>query len=77
MLAPIAGCLTRGSAQRLVRLQLDAATRRKIQTLAGKANAGLLTDAEKSEYFDYVEGMDLIGILQAKARKVLARQAAA
>jgi hypothetical protein len=42
--------------------------------LAEKANAGELTAEEDEEYKGYVEGGDMIALLQAKARRFLAEQ---
>jgi hypothetical protein len=73
LLSPVADCLTPESAQRLLDFQIDPATRSRIEQLASKANEGQLTDVEKGEYFDYVDAMDLIAILQHKAHQVLKR----
>ncbi len=73
ILDPVADCLDPESARRLLNLELEPLTRRRIDDLAGRAVAGQLTDKEKIEYADYVEAIDLVGILQAKARQVLAR----
>lgn len=73
LLVPVAECLTTESAERLVRLQIAPDTRFRIEELARKANDGELTDAEQLEYREYVEAMDFIGVLQSKARQVLAR----
>jgi hypothetical protein len=73
ILDPFAHCLNSESARRLVQFQLDDETKNRIDELAQKANQGLLTETENSEYHDYVEAMDLIGIFQAKARQILMR----
>ena len=41
----------------------------RIDELAGKANEGELTDAERSEYDTYIEAMDLIALLRVKSMK--------
>ncbi|MGH7215161.1 MAG: hypothetical protein ACREIT_10405 [Tepidisphaeraceae bacterium] len=74
LLTPLAECLTEDSAQRLLRFELDADTRARVDLLASKANEGQLSDAERAEYLDFVEAVDLIAILQAKARKILERR---
>jgi hypothetical protein len=71
MLGPVVGCFTRESAERLLTLEIDEETRAKIAELARKSNEGVLSEAERAEYLDYVEAMDLIGILQGKARQVV------
>src|SRR4051794_40304425 len=73
MLAPV---LTPETAERLVSLRIDAETRVRIDELADKANEGTLTDPERVEYAEYVEAMDLIGLLQAEARGMLDRRVA-
>jgi hypothetical protein len=70
-LDPVASCLTPDVAQRIVSIGLDPQTQARLDELAERANRGELTAEERAEYEEYVEGMDLIGILKAKARKVL------
>jgi len=72
-LRPFADCLTPEVAQRIVDLRLDAQSQGRLDELAAKAHAGELTDAERQEYEEFVEGIDLMGILKARARTVLAR----
>jgi hypothetical protein len=43
----------------------------QIDALAAKCNEGELTEAEQREYGAYVEALDLIGLIQAKARAIL------
>lgn len=73
LLSPIAECLTPESAERLVRLQVAPEAKSRIDELARKANDGNLSESEQFEYREYVEIMDFIGILQAKARQIIAR----
>ncbi|HJX11760.1 MAG TPA: hypothetical protein VJ733_14840 [Candidatus Binatia bacterium] len=72
MLEPVARCFTPAVAQQIADLRADLAIQARIDELAAKCNEGELTEAEKREYGAYVEAIDLIGILQAKARTVLA-----
>jgi hypothetical protein len=72
LLDPVARCLTADVAKRLVELRADPETQARIDELAGKANEGTLSPNEKTEYEGYVEAIDVVSILQAKARKVLA-----
>ena len=44
----------------------------RIDELAGRCTEGGLTEEEKFEYETYVRAGNLIAILQAKARKLLA-----
>lgn len=70
-LQPLAACLTPEVAQRIANLQLDAQSQARLDELAAKANEGQLTDGERQEYEEFVEGIDLMGILKARARTVL------
>jgi len=73
MLEPVARCFTPVVAKQIAELRADRATQTRLDELAAKCNEGDLTEAEKREYGAYVEAMDLIGILQAKARTILER----
>jgi hypothetical protein len=72
-LDPFTECLTPEVAQRVAELRPDAATQARIDELREKANEGKLSDAERAEYEEFVESIDLIGILKAKARTFLAK----
>ena len=73
MLEPVADILTPAVAQGIAEMRADPQLQARIDELASKANEGELTEAEQQEYHDYVEAIDFIGVLQAKARVVLAR----
>jgi hypothetical protein len=75
LLDPVARCFTPEVAQRIADLRADAPTQARIDELAAKSREGLLTEPERREYGAYVEAIDLIGILQAKARAILANAA--
>lgn len=72
MLEPVARCFTPAVAKQIAELRADVAMQARLDELAVKCNEGELTEAEKREYGAYVEAIDLIGILQAKARTILA-----
>ncbi len=72
-LRPFTECLTPEVAQRIVNLQLDPQSQSRLDELAAKANEGQLTDDERQEYEEFVEGIDLMGILKARVRTVLAQ----
>ena len=74
-LRPFTECLTPEVAQRIVNLQLDVQSQARLDELAAKANEGQLTDDERQEYEEFVEGIDLMGILKARARTVLVKHA--
>ncbi len=70
-LEPFTDCLTSEVAERIVNLQIDSESQARLDKLAAKANEGQLTDDERQEYEEFVEGIDLMGILKARARTVL------
>lgn len=74
LLGPVADCFDRESAQRLVSLEIAPETRAKIDQLAERANEGTISDAERAEYIEYIDAMDLIAILQTKARESLVQR---
>jgi hypothetical protein len=73
---PFGAVLTPESAQRIANWRADEETERRLDELGDKCNEGALTTAEREEYEAYVQAIDFIGILQAKARGVLARNGA-
>jgi hypothetical protein len=68
---PINRCLTPAVARKIVALRADPELDARIQKLAEKANEGQLTEKERVEYESYVRAIDLISILQSKARRFL------
>ena len=72
MLDPVARCLTPDAARRLVALRAAPEIQSRIDSLAAKANSGELTPDDRAKYSSYVEALDFIAILQAKARALLA-----
>ena len=77
MLEPLTGLLSGGAAESIANLRADPELQSRIDDLADKAAEGDLRPEEREEYAAYVEAIDLIGVLQAKARKALSRQNAA
>ncbi len=75
-LEPVTEAFTPALARKLVALRAedDAELHARIETLRYKANMGMLTPAEDAEYKDIVEAIDVISILQAKARRFLAQK---
>ncbi len=72
LLEPLSRCLTPETAERLVQLRADPQLQARIDELAGKCTEGDLTEDERVEYETYVRTGNLIAILQAKARRLLA-----
>jgi hypothetical protein len=74
LLDPITEALTPKMACFLLELRADSELEARIGELRQKANDGTLTLAEDAEYKDFVDAVDLISIMQAKARRFLAQQ---
>ncbi|HEY3391794.1 MAG TPA: hypothetical protein VGK58_03750 [Lacipirellulaceae bacterium] len=72
-LDPVNGCLTPEVAQRIVNWRPDESLRKRIEELGRKADEGMLAPDEDAEYREYIDEGDVIALLQAKARKLLAR----
>jgi hypothetical protein len=77
MLEPISRTLGLKTSRALAGLRSTARQQARAERLAEKCNEGRLTAAERSEYEAYVQASTLIGILQAKARRVIAQSKAA
>lgn len=73
MLEPVSRSFGLETARALAALRIGKRTRARVERLAEKCNEGKLTSQERAEYEAYVQASTLIGILQAKARKALAR----
>jgi hypothetical protein len=73
LLDPLARRLTPAAARAMVGFRADPATQAHITELADKCNEGRLTARERAEYEAYVRAIDLIAILQSKARRLLAK----
>jgi hypothetical protein len=73
-LDPLTECLTPEVAQRVIDLRPDPEMQARIDDLREKANEGQLTDDERAEYEELIEGLDLFGIFKSKARAVLGQR---
>jgi hypothetical protein len=73
MLDPFSECLTPAMARRIAKFRADAQTQARVDELATKCSEGDLSPAERREYAAYVQAINLISILQSKARLVLAK----
>jgi hypothetical protein len=74
LLEPVSRMMPVGFARELAALRATPDVQARIDELADKCNEGQLTDEERAEYDAYVDAIDVISILQAKARAALARQ---
>jgi hypothetical protein len=77
LIDPVGRCLTREVAQRIESLRADVELQALVDDLADKANAGTLSDEERSEYEQYVSFSQFVTLLQIKARDVLDRTSGA
>jgi hypothetical protein len=75
-LDPLTDALTPEAAGAIVSVRADAETQARIEMLRQKSNGGTLTPEEEAEYKEFVEALDIISIIQSKARKFLARHSA-
>lgn len=71
LLEPVGQMMPVEFARQLSTLRATPEVQARIDELADKSNEGELTDEERAEYLAYVDAIDVISILQAKARSVL------
>ncbi len=74
LLEPLVASLSPDVAAKLADLRADEAMQSRIDYLADRANEGLLTREEREEYAAYLHAIDVIAVLQAKARSLVRRQ---
>jgi hypothetical protein len=74
LLEPVGRMMPVKFAEELAAMRATPEVQRRIDDLAEKCSAGDLTLEERAEYEAYVDAIDVISLLQAKARAVLARQ---
>lgn len=75
LMQSVADCFTPEVATRIVNLRADPKTQAHLDDLADRNTAGKLSEAEQREYETLVKAIDIITILQAKARSYLRRAA--
>ena len=73
MLEPVSRSFGLKTARTVAALRVGTRMQARVDKLAEKCDAGKLTAAERSEYDAYIQASTLIGILQAKARRLLAK----
>jgi hypothetical protein len=76
ILEPVTNAFSPDVAQALVNARAGEAVQARMADLAGKCNDGLLTPQERADYESYVQAVDMVSVLQAKARVWLARHRA-
>lgn len=65
---PLADCLSREVAERIVNLRAEADVQQRIDELA---NRGRLSEEQKAEYDEYLSAFHFVTMLQARARHQL------
>jgi ribosomal protein L13 len=71
-LEPVRQSLTLEQAKQLADFRADDATQATLDDLADKCKEGTLSEKERREYEAYVDAGDMIAVLQAEAREILA-----
>jgi len=74
LLEPLGQMMPLPFARELAAMRATPEVQARIDELAEKCTEGELTPEERAEYDAYVDAIDVISILQAKARSVVARQ---
>lgn len=74
ILDPVGRCLTPEVARALVSLHAEPEVVARIDYLARKCNEGELTPEERDEYEACVHAIEVVSLLQARARAVLAER---
>ncbi len=77
ILDPVADCFTAEVAERVAGLRADPEVQTRIDELAEKCNEGTVTPEETAEYDAYIRAMDVVAVLQHRARSLLARASTA
>jgi hypothetical protein len=75
LLGPLGDKMSPEFARELSEFRIDPKEQERLDELADKSTDGLLTDDERDEYERYVQAIHFIGILQRKAKRVLANGA--
>ena len=73
-LQPVTDAFTPELARVIVDLRADDELQAEVEVLREKANVGTLTPDEEAAYKDFVEAVDVISIIQSKARHFLTSQ---
>lgn len=76
LLDPLAQSFTVQQARQILEWHLDAEGLNRLELLRERANEGNLSEEDDAEYKRLVEDLDVIALIQAKARRTLAKDAA-
>lgn len=72
LLDPLTDCLTVEVADRIGHLKLSSTIQDQLADYSARSVEGTLDEQERHAYRELVELIDLIGIVQAKARRIAA-----
>jgi len=75
LLDPFTQCLDAESAQRVIDLGIAPAVQQRVSALAERANEGVLTEDEQTDYEALINAADFIAILKLKAQRRLSSNA--
>ena len=71
LIEPFAECLRTEAARKIVALRADEETQRRVDELAERANRGILTPEERSDYDHFLAAFHFVTVMQARARQLL------
>ncbi|MCG8584694.1 MAG: hypothetical protein MI757_08290 [Pirellulales bacterium] len=71
LLRPVDDAFTVEGARRIVNVQAGPELQARIDQLREGANTGTLTPDEDAEYKEFVDALDVLSIIQSKARRFL------
>lgn len=72
-LDPLAEAFSPEVARKVIALRAAPDVQARAEVLAQKANEGTLTAIEEAEYKEFVDAVDIVSIIQAKAQRFLAQ----
>ena len=72
LLEPVSSALNTDAAKKLLKVRYNAKTQARVALLARKCNEGQLSEPERHEYELYVLTGEIVALLQAKSRSLLA-----
>ena len=71
LLMPLEECLTLDTAKRIAAMRGDATLQTEVDELADKANAGTLSDDERSRYQQIIQFSEFVTLLQIHACEMI------
>ena len=71
ILDPVVRCFTPEVAKRVAEIRADPDVQARIEKLADRCNEGTITPEELAEYDAYIQAMDVLALLQKKAKALI------